>query len=646
MNWVRKSLANTLTALIAVILLLVFSIIGITSFNYITGKVEKDLLEQTSIQSESISKDVVDIFEDAEIYTRQMSMNSEIVSYLKEVKSLEDVKSNKRYPYIYDYLVKVKESESLHFLAWVANEQANFYLDSYGNIPSDEYRVKMRPWYDIAVNSDTVAFTAPYIEWGTGKTVISSILAMREKNEVFGFVVVDIMLDSIPEIIEEVSLNEGDKTFIVTESGKYMHHHDKSYVVERSIHDEGDLLKPFLTTIEMSDKELDEVIYDGKSYYMMSYKIDINGWKVITLIDQSVIKNEIFEIFMLIVIVMLLLFFLASGSIYLLVGYRTAPYKTLVSFAEAIAMGEYSKNIPKEYIQREDEMGHISRSFQKVISTFRDEHVLLEEKVDRVNAVLEKQYEYILETEKAASLGNLVAGVAHEINTPLGVGVSTSSYINQLTTRSLEKMDSNTMSKEDLIRYFEKVSESTRILDSNLGRAAELIKSFKKIAVDQSSEIKELFILKNVIEDVVVSLRSEYKSKNITIDINCNKSITLESYPGLFAQLVTNLMMNAIQHGLKNRDSGHIKIDCEIDSDLLYFIFEDNGSGISEEIQKSMYEPFYTTNREHGNSGLGMSIIQNIVTQSLEGKIKMDSVVEEYTRFTIVLPVNNKEKNN
>ena len=239
-------------------------------------------------------------------------------------------------------------------------------------------------------------------------------------------------------------------------------------------------------------------------------------------------------------------------------------------------------------------------------------------------------------------MGNLVAGVAHEINTPLGVGVSTSSYISQLTLQSLEKMDTNTMSKEDLIRYFEKVSESTRILDSNLGRAAELIKSFKKVAVDQSSEIKEVFVLKAVIDDVVVSLRSEYKNKNISIDIKCDETISLDSYPGLFAQLITNLMMNAIQHGLKNKDEGSIKIDCELDSNLLYLIFEDNGSGIDEQTQKSMYEPFYTTNREHGNSGLGMSIIQNIVTQSLEGKLQMDSIVDEFTRFTIMIPANTR----
>ncbi len=644
MKWVRESLANTLTALIAVVLLLVFTIISVTSFNYITRKVEKDLLEQTFIQSNSISKDVIDIFDNAEIYTRLMAMNSDISLYLKEVKTLKDVKENKRFEYIYDYLIKIQASESIHFLAWIANEQANFYLDSHGNIPGYEYKVVERPWYDVAINANSVAFTTPYVEWITKKTVISSILALRENNEVYGFVVVDIMLNSIPDIVNSVSLNKEDKTFIITDSGQYMHHYDKSYIVNRNIHDEGDLLKPFLENIESSSKELVEVEYDGEKYYLMSYNIDINGWKVITLIDQSVIKKEIFEIFLAILIVMLVLFVLSLGTIYVLVGRRTAPYKTLVSFAEAIAMGEYSKNIPLVYINREDEMGHISRSFQKVISTFREENVLLEEKVDRVNAVLEKQYEYILETEKAASLGNLVAGVAHEINTPLGVGVSTSSYIGQLTIQSLDKMNTNTMSKEDLIRYFEKISESTRILESNLGRAAELIKSFKKIAVDQSSEIKEPFTLKVVIEDVVLSLRSEYKNRNIDINVNCDASITLESYPGLFAQLITNLMMNSIQHGFKKRTSGHIKIDCQLDSGLLYLIFEDDGNGIGEDIQKLMYEPFYTTNRENGNSGLGMSIIQNIVTQSLGGKIKMDSVLNEYTRFTMLIPTNKNVK--
>lgn len=638
MNWIRKSLANTLAALIAVILLIVFVIITLFSFNYISSKIKEGMRERLYIQSESISKDVTQIFEGAEIYTRQMSMNRDITSYLKEVKNKEDIKNNPRYNYVYDYLKKVKESESLHFLAWVANEKAQFYLDSLGNIPDTSYDVKKRPWYKVARQADGVGFTEPYIEWGAQKTVISSILALEEEESVYGFVVVDIMLDSIPRIIESMELSPEDKTFIITSEGRYMYHEDSSYIVNKSIHDEDDILNPVLNAYQNNNNDLLEVQYNGKGYFLMGYDIEINGWQVITLIDQSNINREIFNIFTVITLMMLTLFAMAVVGIFFIVEKRIEPIKDLVLFAEEIAKGNYEKEIPDDYLDRPDEMGEISKSFKKVTETFKDENIVLEDKVNKINEVLEKQYAYILETEKAASLGNLVAGVAHEINTPLGVGVSTSSYIDKLTHASVERLEQNKMSKEDLIDYFEKVAESTKILNSNLGRAAELVRSFKKIAVDQHSEIKETFHLRNVIDDVIVSLRSEYKRKKHEIVVVCDEDIKLESYPGLFSQLLTNLLMNAIQHGFKHKEAGKVKINCWLDNDFLYIIFEDNGKGVDEETQKIMFEPFYTTNREAGNSGLGMSIIQNIVTQSLDGKIQMESKVNQYTRFTIMIP--------
>lgn len=479
MNWIRKSLANTLAALIAVVLLIVFVIITLFSFNYISAKIKDGMRERIYIQSESISKDVTQIFVSAEIYTRQMSMNRDITSYLKDVKTREDIKGNLRYAYIYDYLVKVKESDSLHFLAWIASEEAQFYLDSLGNIPDESYDVRKRPWYKVAMEADGVAFTEPYIEWGTKKTVISSILALEEDKSVYGFVVVDIMLDSIPLIIESMELSPEDKTFIITSEGRYMYHDDKAYIVNKSIYEEGDLLNPVLTDYQGYEKDLVEVEYDGKSYFLMTYDIDINGWQVITLIDQSKINQEIFSIFTVVTLMMLTLFAMAVVGIFFIVEKRLEPIEDLVSFAEEIAKGNFDKEIPLAYLERPDEMGEISKSFKKVTETFKDENVILEGKVDKINEVLEKQYAYILETEKAASLGNLVAGVAHEINTPLGVGVSTSSYIDKLTHMSVERLEQNKMSKEDLIDYFEKVAESTKILNSNLARAAELVRSFK-----------------------------------------------------------------------------------------------------------------------------------------------------------------------
>lgn len=624
---------------IAIILMVVFIFVGLISLNFITSKVESDLYQQTLLQSESISKDIEHIFSHASIYTRQMALNRDIVRFIKEVKSLDEIRLHENYDYVYNYLIAIEASEDIHFISWIASKAGNYYLDSRGITSDETYDVTKRPWYPVAMNSEDVGFTAPYKEWSTNNIVISCILALREYGEAYGYVVVDIELSSIPMIVESMKTNDDDKTFIVSETGHYIYNENPEIGIEESIYDEGDLLSQYTSLIEAPSRNLHEITYENKPYYLVSSKIESNGWYVISLIDQSQIKSELASIFRLIFSLMFLAFIVAIVSIFFIVKERTLPYRVLLSFAEDIAEGDYSKNIPKDYIERQDEMGEISHSFQKIIDTFRNENTLLEEKVEQINSVLEKQYAYILETEKAASLGNLVAGVSHEINTPLGVGISTGSHIEMLTQNIIKKMSSNEMSKEDLFHYFEHITESTEILNSNLDRAARLVRSFKDIAVDQGSEIKETFQLSKVIEDVVTSLKNEYKRKRHQIEYICDDSIRISSYPGLFSQLLTNLIMNSIQHGFRNRMDGKISIECWLDGALLFIVYKDNGKGIAEEDQKKVFEPFYTTYRENGNSGLGMSIINNIITQSLGGKIQMESVEGEYTKFTMVIPV-------
>jgi len=354
------------------------------------------------------------------------------------------------------------------------------------------------------------------------------------------------------------------------------------------------------------------------------------------LIDQTSVKKEIASIFKTIFTVMFALFFAVVLAIHLIVSERTAPYQLLVSYANDIAEGDFSKNIPVKDMERPDEMGEISQSFQRIISTFRDENILLEEKVEKINQVLEKQYSYILETEKAASLGNLVAGVSHEINTPLGVGISTGSHIEAITSASIDKMSSGEMSKEDLIKFFETLTEATAILNNNLNRAAKLVKSFKNIAVDQGSEIKEAFKLEQVIGDVITSLRNEYKRQKHEIQYHCSPEIIINSYPGLFAQLFTNLLMNAIQHGFRDKVEGIIKIDCWLDGSLLFIIFEDNGCGISEENQKKIFELFRSVNPNSEGKGIGLFVTKSQV-ESKGGKIELESEYGVGTTFRIYL---------
>jgi len=609
------------------------------TYSYISSITLSKLTEETELKAESISKDVRNIFENANIVTDQMALHHNIQMYLKTVKTRNDIIESPYYKNVFDALVDIQNSDKTHFLSWVANEEANFYIDSLGNVSGEDYDVRIRPWYDVAVNAEGTAFTPPYVEWLTRRVVISSIKALRHNQEIYGFVVVDIVLEDIPSIFESERQGLTDLSFLITGDGTYVYHVEKEKIINAKYTDEGDQLSEYQDVIESSTKELVDIKYHNKNYFLTSYPVDDRGWKVITLIDKSKVDEQIIDLTTRVSI----LFFVGLGScillVYLLVRKSTKPYTVLVEHGKDIAAGDLSKNIPEFYLGRVDEMGDLSNSFQTIIDTFRKENDTLEQKIIEKNNELEAQYQHILESEKAASLGNLVAGIAHEINTPIGTSLSASTYLERVTLTLKEKYELGTLSKKDFLDYMGITLESLDILINSLERAAAMISSFKQVAVDQSSEMKYRFDLRESLEGVILSLRHEYKRTKHTLINNCDDGIEIDSYPGAFGQILTNLIMNSLKHGFSNKEEGTIRIWATENKGSLKITYEDNGVGMHEDVMNNMYEPFFTTNRAAGNSGLGMHIVYNIVTQKLKGTIKCESVLGEGVKFIIDVPV-------
>ncbi len=262
----------------------------------------------------------------------------------------------------------------------------------------------------------------------------------------------------------------------------------------------------------------------------------------------------------------------------------------------------------------------------------------LEEQVELRTDELKAAMARLMEREKMASLGSLVSGIAHEINTPLGVGVSTTSYMEVLNRENRERLTSGTMSREDLLGFMENMDESLRILSRNLDRAAELIKSFKQIAVTQSHELLSKFRVLEYVQAVLVSLKHEYRHMSIRIDVACPEDLTVFSYPGALSQILTNLVMNSLIHGFRNRDAGVIRVTVADRGEVFEITYSDDGVGILPENLSRIYDPFFTTNREHGGSGLGMNIVYNIVTDQLKGTIECVSFPERGTTFVLRIP--------
>lgn len=246
---------------------------------------------------------------------------------------------------------------------------------------------------------------------------------------------------------------------------------------------------------------------------------------------------------------------------------------------------------------------------------------------------------HLVESEKMAALGGLVAGVAHEINTPVGIGVTAASFLEMKTKELAALLAGGRLKRSDLEKYIKRATETADSILNNLNRAADLIKSFKQVAVDQTAEERRSFFLKAYIDKVLLSLRPSYKRTRHTLQVACPAELELFSYPGAFSQIISNLVMNSMIHGFEGIPAGRIAIEVSLaDGDLL-LRYSDNGKGMPPAVAKKIYEPFFTTKRVPDGTGLGMHIVYNLVTQVLGGKIVCASTEGEGTVFTISIPL-------
>ena len=261
----------------------------------------------------------------------------------------------------------------------------------------------------------------------------------------------------------------------------------------------------------------------------------------------------------------------------------------------------------------------------------------LEELVQQRTVELEQAHKSLVEKETLAKLGEMVSGMAHEINTPLGGGVTVASHLQAKTNTIVGKFESDQITKEDLQKYLTLAQKSCDNLMKNLGRAAELILSFKRMSVDQSGQQLRQFNLKECINDVITSLHHKLKYTKIRTQVECSDYIILQSYPGIYSQIITNLLNNSLIHAYDDKQEGCISISVSQSNDKIYLEYRDDGAGMSEEILNKLFVPFFTTKRNEGGSGLGTSIIYNCV-QQLKGTLKASSEPGKGTCFTFELP--------
>ncbi len=290
----------------------------------------------------------------------------------------------------------------------------------------------------------------------------------------------------------------------------------------------------------------------------------------------------------------------------------------------------YQERLTKEHYQLQVEQRKLADANQKTESANRALTASLE--------TLKVTQQQLIQTEKMASLGRLVAGIAHEINTPLGIGITAASFLEETSQRFHSQYVSENLTRSDLEKYMKKITETSAMILTNLERAAELVKSFKQVAADQTSEAVRKFNLKAYVEQMLLSLQPKIKRTRHVISMTCPDGIELESYPGAISQMITNLVMNSLVHGFDGIETGEIRMDFHAEGGWLTLCYTDNGKGMDQETLEKIFDPFFTTNRTHGGTGLGMSILYNLVTQSLGGNMECTSTPGQGVVFLIRIP--------
>jgi len=350
------------------------------------------------------------------------------------------------------------------------------------------------------------------------------------------------------------------------------------------------------------------------------------------------VRDRILEIVFLNFVLGLVLFFVMSRMVISPLSRLAKAFKDL---ADNPKSGELDVKGDAEFGVVVAAFNHIERRLVNDLhSRVQTEQKLLSanEELTVAMKTLSQAQESLLQSEKFASLGSLVAGVAHEINTPVGVAVTGASYLLQEAQKVKRVLTEGTIKKSEMLHFINTVTEGTQLVLSNVERASHLIKSFKQVAADETSEVRRAFNLKSYLDEVLTSLAPRLRKPGVRVRFFCPEDVVMDTFPGLLAQVVTNLVTNALKHGFDDDHTGEVSISAWVEGDHVALECVNDGKLIASEHLEKVFEPFFTTRRSDGGTGLGLSIVYNIVVQRLGGTIEMVSQVDKGTVFSIRIP--------
>lgn len=319
------------------------------------------------------------------------------------------------------------------------------------------------------------------------------------------------------------------------------------------------------------------------------------------------------------------------------------PLAQIMASMRAITTGDYDRAV--QGTTAKDEVGAMARA----VEVFRENAIAKRETEDELRASKERAESALLElntaqqnlidAERLAALGGLVAGVAHEVNNPIGISLTVASSFARRADMFANELKSEPLRRSKLDEFVRTSRDAAQQLVANLQRAGELIQSFKQVAVDRSHAERRQFNLSESTDQIVASLRPVLKKAAIGLSVDVPEGLMIDGYPGAYGQILTNLFLNAVNHAFSGGRSGTITIAARArGADDIEIIFADDGAGMTPDVQRQAFDPFFTTRRNEGGTGLGLHIVYNLVTQQLGGRMMLESRVGQGTTFRIIMP--------
>ncbi|WP_456734212.1 ATP-binding protein [Bradyrhizobium sp. USDA 3364] len=319
------------------------------------------------------------------------------------------------------------------------------------------------------------------------------------------------------------------------------------------------------------------------------------------------------------------------------------PLAQIMAAMRTITSGDLDR--PVQGTSAKDEVGAMARA----VEVFRENAIAKRKTEDELRTSKEKAESALLElntaqqnlidAERLAALGGLVAGVAHEVNNPIGISLTVASSFARRSEMFENDLKTEPLRRSKLDEFVRASRDASQQLVSNLQRAGELIQSFKQVAVDRSHAERRQFALSEATDQIVASLRPVLKKAAIALSVDVPEGLLIDGYPGAYGQILTNLFLNAVNHAFAEGRSGSITISARgRGADDVEIIFADDGAGMTPDVQRQAFDPFFTTRRNEGGTGLGLHIVYNLVTQQLGGRMMLESRVGQGTTFRIIMP--------